>query len=427
MMRKLESFSWEEIRGFVVKTAPLLASLIDKISPKKNENLYKSSYLYGDIFVQKGNLFLPNKKGDLVYIKDPSIDQKTQSDLTYSAIPLFLTLKNDAEVFLESNHRIIPLNLFHSGNLLGLFETMDFIFGQDNIPQWSVSAGARSIFMLPKIADTASIKRLISAFNLSSTTRLKNLSDHWSIFKEITNKSDIKNPWVCDILFFPKSWLVKNPSLYQAFREFLFKNAWTQAQFSMGRVNQSLLWESFSESISRRNLKPRPYLIDQTKHILSMCSGKLPGFRPLINNSSAPAELIKDVFLNIYQLKNYYPELIGIASLNAIEKKPIYYSLNFSTLLDGSTYNKNSNTIMVDLKEIKLLLDTLHDFSKTHHEFKNNITEKVNIDYFHAQEEREVVDVKKILNTDPDFTNRDDLVFCETSPFWKGCVRIIKK
>lgn len=426
--RFIQPISWINIRRKVASANSELTKIIDEINPSPQNRLFLATYSYGDIIVNKGIVQLPNESGELLKITDNKTNKIMQSQLHYNSIPLFLTLEGDNEVFLENNDRIIPLNLFHAGSLLGIFESLNFIFGNTTTSKWSVSAGARSIFMLPKISDTVSLKRLKKSFHLPSTTRLKYISDHWWVFKEIVANISIKKPWKNEVLFFPKSWLNNKTPKWQKFREYLFKQGWQQAQFSIGKIEQSLLWESFAEAISRRNLKPRPYLTDQAKHILSMCSGKLPGFRPSQkNDSAAPISLLKQIFLDTYQIKNHHPTIMHASPLNTFDNKHLYYSINYPTLLDGSIYNKNTNTIMLDLKEIKLLLDTLKDFSKRHPDFQNSVIDNVNIDYFHSNTDSEIHDCKNIPIDDGDFTEKGAFSFCTTSPFLKGCIRLKKK
>jgi len=181
----IQEFTWDDVRKKVQEVDPTLAKLIDQISPSKKYKLFQVKYAYGDLILKDGVLQLPIKKGCLLPVTDPSLDASLKEKLGYNTIPLFLTLHNSNEVFIDTGTRVIPLNLFRAGSLLGLFETADKCFNFSS--KWSVSAGARSIFMLPKISETGGFKRLRLQYRLPSRANLHQFSDHWHVFKDYSN------------------------------------------------------------------------------------------------------------------------------------------------------------------------------------------------------------------------------------------------
>lgn len=132
----LQELTWAEVRDEVVKVNPELADLIDKISPGKKHKFIKASYSYGNYILKDGIVYLPNEKGQVFPYTASCFNQRLKDLLTYSAIPLLLTLKKANEVFIDTGSRIIPLNLYNPGTLLGLFETMDAMWNQDSKPKW---------------------------------------------------------------------------------------------------------------------------------------------------------------------------------------------------------------------------------------------------------------------------------------------------
>jgi hypothetical protein len=435
--RALETLSWEEARPQISSVNEELCRVIDEVGPSKKDKLIKASYLYGDLIIDRGTAFLPSKSGDLVPITSDDIDTQIKNDLSYSHIPLLLTLQNGNEVFLDNGSRIVPLNFFYPGSLLGLFEVVDAIFSRKTYSKWSISSGSRSIFTLPKISEKTAFGRLRKHYSLSSNAFPKNMIDHWGVFKEIAQHPNFTQKWHNEVIFFPKSWLLghKKNLKWEPFKKYLFGKAWEQAQFSIGKTEQNLIWETFSEAVSSRGLRPAPYIADQVKHILALVSGKSPGFRPAINNDiAAPISGIQTAIMDVYQLKNYLPTIMHAWPLNALNKEqPIYYSLNLPTLLEGSPVKKSSNTIILDLRDIKQLLDTLKNFAKTHQFLINTMLHNIDVDYFHI--EKDMYDEIRSSQCIPDedtafldnkkcFSNRQ---FCASSLFWRGCLRIKKK
>jgi hypothetical protein len=377
---------------------------------------------------------LPNKNGDLVNIADSILPQAMIAQLSYSPIPLLLTLKNNNEVFVNSGTRVIPLNLFYAGSLLGLFETMDFLYGQVSKPKWSVSAGSRTLLMLPKISDRQGINRLNREFNLPSTTRLKCMADHWPVCKAIAQHHAFSQPWDNEVLFFTLPWLKpnKNSLAWERFHRYLFQESWKQVQFSLGKIELSAHWKKFSEAIAIRNLKPRPYLVEQVKHILAIGSGKLPGMRPITDEQkSVPLAGLQKVFVDVYSLKEYLPTFLHACSLdNIFQSLPVYYSLGFPTLLEGSDLNKTSTTRIVDLIEIKTILDTMRKHVAAD---PDSIIKQMDLAYFHTETQGhpDILQSSTITNDDPallyDQKHYFKRIFCHSSPFWRGCIRISRQ
>lgn len=428
-----ESLSWEQIRKEVEAANAELAKIIDDINPPKNLKLVKANYFFGDLIVHDGSTFLRKDKDTILTAAQAS--QLLDADLSYSQIPLFLSLKKSNEVFIDTGSRIIPLNIFNAGSLLGLFETMDFLYSYHSSPRWCVSAGARSIFMLPKIGEKKGVKKLKRHCEIPNDMNLKNLSDHWAIFKSISSSPEFCTKWINTVVFFPKDWLtkMKNASGFCKFRDYLFKNTWEQSQFAINRIQLSLSWENFVDAISSRNLSPTPYLADQIKHIIAIADGKSPGFRPSDGtDNAAPIDSIQEAIINTYSLKEYIPTIMHIQSPSHDVNLPVYYSLSFPTLLEGSPNKNNGSTKMIDQKEIKQIIETLNRSSQSSGKYKSNVIETTRFEYFHVEDDKEkeikssklIPDVDKSLLSESDkFPDRH---FCATAPFWRGCIMIQK-
>lgn len=432
--RLLEELSWKQVREDVRQVAPELANIIDKISPDDSYKFIIATYAYGDLVVENGVACLPDQHGKIIPITNSSFNNNPLAKkLAYSSIPLFLTLEKSNEVFINTGTRIIPLNLFKPGSILGLFETMDFYFKDYSQPKWSVSAGARSIFMLPKITESFGLKRLRAEFKLPASTRLKYLSDHAAVFSAIAKHPNFTQPWENKILFFTEEWFSnrQDPAWFELYSYF-FKQAWEQAQFAIKKMELSLTWESYVKAITSRNLKPSIYLADQLKHIISIATGMWPGFRPADDSQLiAPTSGIQQAFVDIYQLKEYLPTLMhAYYLLDGNTRLPVYYSLFFPAILEGAPHNESSSTIMLDLKNIKLLLDTAIERNSDNHTSFNQVIGRTKFDYFHVESDKmqEIQPSLLIPDNDNALLNDQsyfkDRSFCSTSPFWRGCIRI---
>lgn len=429
----LQEVEWQDIRTEVKRVNKPFADIIDKLSLNKRYKLIKATYKFGDLIIKDGVTYLPGAMNSISSINDLKTDAKVKNKLLYSPIPLLLILKRSCEVFIDKGARVIPLNTFEPGSFLGLFEIMDYLYRKPNVPKWSVSSGARSIFMLPKINEAIGFKKLRIQYNLPSSTVIKDLSDHWHVFKLIASSPSFSQEWQTEILFFTEDWFkhFNDPAWFEFF-QYLIGNSWQNAQFAISKIDLGLNWEYFSEAISSRNLKPSIYLADQLKHIIYIAAGMWPGFRPADDSLHiAPITGLQEAFTEFYSLKHYLPTMMYACMLRSDNKLPVYYSLHHSVLVEGSPKNRSSSTIIFDLRNIKLLLDTLKRAYKHDTKFSYDFINKANFDFFHVEPDKfqEIKSSQLIPETDSSFLleqkTHKDRAFCSTSSFWRGCVKIM--
>src|SRR5262245_9960635 len=69
---RLEKHTWKSARELILPVYPQLAQAIDEISPGDKYPLYRASYPYGAMILDKEVFFVPNREGDIVPIYDPS-------------------------------------------------------------------------------------------------------------------------------------------------------------------------------------------------------------------------------------------------------------------------------------------------------------------------------------------------------------------
>ncbi|OGT06554.1 MAG: hypothetical protein A2103_03145 [Gammaproteobacteria bacterium GWF2_41_13] len=429
--------TWSEVRDAVYSVNKELAEKIDAANPDSSYKFVKIDYLFGDIPVKRGVIQIPSSTGQLFPITSDEIDKKVKQEIFYRNSPLFLMLTKGQEVFIDTGHRIIPANFFDKGSLCCTYEAMDYMTNIPSDYNWSFASGSRSIFMLPKITDKAGIKRVCTEFNIPRTMLVHELSDHWGLFKSIIQSDQFKQPWKNTILCFGKKWLDENNDSegWKALRKFLRNQIWAQAHIAIIRVKFGIQWEDYAEAIISRRLKPKPYILDQLKHILSIASGDYPAFIPIDNSQEAiPSKELEKIFIDVYGLKEYMPTLMLPYPLHLLHaNQPFYYSLSHATLLEGSPLKKDTSTIMIDQREIKLLFETLNDYLVYRKEQRDAIINQTKIEYFHTEPDKsgEIMPSSKIPETDPYFFKdrkfANNKTFCATSQFFRGCIRITPK
>ena len=432
----VEYLDWDDIKASVITKNPELYQAIGEVNPSKSKKLklLKAKYLFGDVISENGTIHLPTKDGKLVAVNSLNCPESLKEALSYSPIPLAMILTNTSEVFVTATDRIIPLNFFTEGDLFGVFETINSLMDTPSTPIWKVTAGARDLFMLPKITNTLCHNKIRKEYGVLESIPA-NLSDHWKIFSQIAHY--VTNSWSNEVIFFTREWfdaLHSNNKDWMPFYKFLFKTGWTQQQIFRDQTEFDLIWESFILAVSNRNLKPRPYLIDTTKHLALIANGSAIAFKPATDETAAPIKFLQDCYINIYGLKEYIPTIMQPCKLSA-ENPLAYYSLSYPTVPGTNPYLRNAPSIIEDQREVKRLIETLKDsFPAVAHGLHRSIKE-TNFELLHSEVDalNEIKHTKDLDKVDPRFryiakigNAMDNKTFCFVSQFMRGCIAICK-
>jgi hypothetical protein len=431
--QSIEVFEWKDIRKSFKKLNEKLAKIIDEINPGKAFPFVKVRYKFGDRILKQGRfLLMESIKNKTVGLSDQEA-KKIGAYLNYSPIPLGIYLDNQCEVFSEIEDRVVPLFVLEPGNTIGLFETLNYICGKKSNPLWDVTAGARSLFMLPQINNNIGHKRLKKAFSLTEPVP-KTLVNQWRVFREISQRAS--EDWRCHLLFFTEPWLKKlrdTSSGWTKFREYLFKKTWVE----MGPIMEktfSFVWQQFTSALIKRRFKPRTYITDTIRHLIETAYGFIPGFVPAVpgDNRLGPTDFIKQAYVEVYGLKEYLPILMKPVMVSKAYPL-VYYSVGYPTLFEGHPEISNPRNTITDLREIKLLLDNMYKYCRAGLvEFKkfDKFIDTIQFDYFHKAFDvyEEIKPASQIVIQDKNFLDSNDAqsnkTFCATSPFLNGCIQI---
>lgn len=424
-MNTFKEFSWDEVREEVRSINPDLFESIEQLSPSNRFALYKVRYRFGDLISERGTFKIPDENGKLLPISESALSAQQKNNLSYSSIPLFLILKNACEVFVTPSERAIPMIFAKAGRLVGLFETFDFMTRTRCKPFWDITAGARSIFMLPQITEKQGINRLMRTYKLPHNIQLKQLSDHWEIFKKILSYEK-ESSWYCEILVFSKQWFeFEGDQAWSSFYRYIFKQGWQSIQYTLNQVETGFIWQALIDAVEKRNLKPRHYIADTVRHLFAMAVNRYPGFAPIDDEQDmGPIKELQNIFIETYGLKQYFPTMMGPHMLSYDPKKIIYYSLSLPTLIEGTVpHLKKSNRVITDLREIKLLIETFKERSEFLNQ--NEKLRDIEFDFFHSEKDinEEMQQSGSIIKDDDRFIYENSK-FCQYSPFWCGCIRM---
>jgi len=389
-------------------------------------------YPYGANILKKGHFYLPNKEGHLVPLSQQPTELKNKLGYNLDSNPITLVLKNSLELFFTLDDRIIPFyGLIPEGKIFGSWRMFSMSHSHHPRFVWDLTAGARSIFMLPKISEKTSHTRLRQALQINSE-KPKTLLDHWEVFKQIANSSQNNDPWYTEVLFFTNKWLehVDDP-VWQPFNYYLLKISWQNSDFWRSEFIWNLV---FSIIQKRKNIKPSAHIANIVKHLFMMAAGVVPGFAPAIDNQAAPIDFIQQVYLEHYRLRDYPPIIMQPLLFDMYnQSRPIYYSLQFPTSVEFSNKPSERSTVITDLYMVKSFLEKcLHGINLDDLNIKPvplyALTKKVQFDHFHtdAQSYHGIRDSLIIPLEDKAFVPEKfkSKNFPVANTFVRGCVRI---
>lgn len=418
--------AWEQARAQLIPLAPKLVEIIDQISPNKRFDFVKVSYPYGSQVMRRGCF-------DLSRIHNPIIRQKLKySD---SANPMMIVLRHCFELFAPQNDRIIPYYIVKPGQLFGIWQILNKTTpGRHSyFPYaiWDMTAGARSVFMLPKISEKSAHKKLQSDFQIS-VDKPVHFKDHWQVFRALSQSAQFEDTWSAEALFFSSDWFenLDDPA-FKYLKLYLYECIWQQSELWRSQT----FWDlTFSRIHAKRNMTSSPYHMDVARHIFAIAAGVLPGFKPVTDDQMGPFATIKSIYEEHYGSAEWAPLMMQPAMFSFYEKtESVYYSLRYPSAIRLAVKPSERDSIISDTYLIARLIDKYKaELANNEYEIKestlNDIPSNVNFTYFHTKQNdyRCVGLSDAILSQDPRFLSQIDHEnkFPKTSAFFTGCIKI---
>lgn len=347
-----EILTWHEARKMVKKVNPELVDHIDILDPGPELKLFKVRFPYGADIIKEGQLHLPFE-GEMLPISDVRHPAEIRQGLAYAhTMPMGLVLNNGIELHFNSNKHMIPFTAMTAGKIFALAGVLETESAYPRGSIFNITAGARSLFMLPKITNTQSHTRLISEFDLTQSAP-EYLYDQFHLFRSIYKKADIPNEkaWYCDCIFFDGKWLENKVDFnWRSFRYFLLQAVWNGMSYWRDQAVSDFL---ISISQKNRGMKPDPYLIDTLKHLFAIGLGAFPGYGVATDDTLAPIGFIQKVYEEVYRL-NSAPILMQPMHANPLKTdQQLYYSLNVPSLRSFSPKGKKLASKISDMRDLK--------------------------------------------------------------------------
>ena len=354
-----ETVTWEQVRAQVLALNPELAAAIDKVSPSKEDVLYVMHYPFGSKILENGVGFIPTTDGRVAPLGDPQIPSAIAQNLQRRFSPVSFILDKSAEVFFNIKNNLIPVSYLERGSFLGLWEALDMSQSHYIKDIWNISAGARSLFLVPKTTDAASYMGLRSFYKIRSKSPKDNYG-HWETFVEIANSARFEQVWTADILVFTDNWLDKIMTLdsWLPLKAYCFEYCWKESHYWRNKVSFDFVWKLSTELIGG-HLKPNPYHASLVKHLSLIGTSVLPGFAVANDdNQAAPITGLKQAYTTHYKSKDYIPLFMAPKYLSAKDNIPVYLSFQSPGLLESPLYSRKIPSIRNAMLEVSYIIET---------------------------------------------------------------------
>ena len=428
----MEELTWQQVRQDVANSSQELSSIIDEISPSKKYTVLKVRYPFGSKVLENVEFYLPNEHGYSVPINDPCISSQVRQQLSYSPVPLCITVKNKIEIFREIDGKIFSL-AFYGGDMdTGIWEH----FGWTT--PYSITAGARSLYMIPKISEVSKHKKLKKTFNVSAHPPQKPY-EHWKVFTQIANSKNFTSPWFYEAIVLTDKWVdkIKNDLAWYKLQRYLWQKSWQHSGYARRKSILDIVWDVFSRSISSKNIKVNPYIIDTLKHLIFIGTSTVPGSIPAVNDEAGPIKTLQMIYEDCYGLEKYVPTIMQPAYFDLSQPRPVYYSLQVPSLLEPIPKSKKFSSTMDNIRELEELFnhfkkEVIWPKLNIHENVSlDNIISKLHLDFFHDKMFAYGTNIRPTLEmpkTDPalayDPNSNKKRFFADTGSFLRGCVRI---
>jgi hypothetical protein len=434
--------NWRTLRERIAKAEPHFAELVDALDLDDSFAIYVLYFPYGDLKGDTISPFLPAGDGSYVRLSDPNLPSLIQDELGYgkNASPFGMILEKQFEYFADLPQR--DLTMPWQNSKPGTFFPVDRLFPQQHNRVYApnsvlhVSAGSRSVFMLPNIGCSTHHAYLQRDYDVLSSPP-KAMYEHWKVFKEVVQSSISNSDWRAALIYFSKPWLERliNDPAWLPLKNYLYEKAWMSTEYRRARYYFDVIFSIIQNS---RNLKPNPYLLDTAKHLFAIALGEMPGYAPQLNDEKLPLKVLQRAYVESYGLKKYVPTILAPShfSLENEGDEAIYYSLSYPSTLSLSPKASQVASTLSELRELERIM-RLFTQAMTG-EFAcmdttlNDAAKKLAFHYFHSK-----ADAHGIVRSTDELWQQDgrfraevasacasEAGFSRNASFLRGCVRI---
>ncbi len=435
----VETFTWQDVREQVKKTAPDLFNTIERLDPNNNYKLYKMRYPYGASIIDKKGIFNIPFHNHLIPINSNEIPSSLSEKVGYNqfSLPLSLVLSGQIHQFSEIEpNSIYTKDIYASGSILALPDIMDANVIYCTNYFWRLTAGVRTPVMLPSIAEEVSFMRLKRYFNLK-LDKPENQQDHWNLFVELASKTYFPEKWYTELLVFSDKWVQHfDDNAWKQFKLCLLERSWKRSADARNIATMNPLWDQFTSNIRYKRLNN--FVLNKVRYIIEASLNHSVVYIPFDNNISAgPFKSLIRIFLNIYRLKKHAPIIMVPEFYNENSQRPAYIPIQINGLNSAKIKTHKYGSIISDTRDVKYFLEMFINklLQKEIFSTDNSLSRLSEINYFfyHADKDKygELIPSSLALEDDPVMkkwqkhpTNNE---IAYKNEFMRACVKMVKQ
>jgi len=405
--RSLNAMCWNALASTVKPVNGDLYRLFSYAHVDRCCDLIPLEYSFGDLIV---------KDSRLQTTEGPVFSKHEEPDDYFLVV-----LNKPLEQFILLPSRPISLNIFNPGSIIHLSHCQRALAGSFELP-WQLSAGMRTLFLLPKITDNMGYNRLRLAYQLTAMKPLRNFYDQWHIFRQIAQHPDIAQSWRAKVLLVSKKPNLDSDSqvVWEVIQDYVKKDQQKLIIRYSRPISIDVLWQRFLEMANPQRFKLKSHLVDTIKHLYAIGAGFACGFVPVEEKDDvAPITHLAQAFTQVYKLRNYMPTFMYLSDIEQSFPKMVYYSLAFPQFVNHQMSHVVMSMSQRELFELKQAIALMKEY------IKNPSFDHYQLKFFHvdSHESLGIEHSSRVPEEDNRFMREH---FCASSIFWRGCIRLQK-
>jgi len=428
---------WENVKGQVTDLNPDLATLIESVPGIHSTKFILAKFPFGTSLLHHKVSFWDLDKNPL-FRENPSVKKELSKllDYTWQITPPGILLENTMELYINMQSHTIPLRVIKPGELLALHTFFEHDAVCNIIENaYSLMAGSRSLFLLPKISHKLYNQRLRKRYGISENLLPKSFFEHFDLLNEICQSERFKSQWGVTVLLFTKDF-VDHLSKVPPLKDELVQHYMRNNVFARNQELYDLVWSVFVQTLPLA-VRNTPFIVQTAKHLIKLVLRIVPGYVPATNNLGGPISELTKVFLTVYNIRYYLPIFMTPALYDGVN--PVYYSLHKHTYFYPMDKKSNVSRTINELNIIQEVMSQFKDFiyqDKTPFPLKGSSLYRrlklVDFEFFHPHATGNISqDIDALVEQDPRFMSlinkfnvKKDLRFPDRSIFFNGCIKL---
>ena len=428
---------WQDVKVQVTTLNPELAALIENVPGINTIKFIMAKFPYGTSLLHHKVSFWDLEKNPLFQGKSAvTKDLSKLLDFSWQITPPGIVLENTMELYINMKSHTIPLRVIKPGELLALHTFFEHEAVCNIIENaYSLMAGSRSLFLLPKISHKLYNQRLCNRYGINKHLVPKSFFEHFDLFNEICQSDRFKSHWGVSELLFTKDF-VDHLSKVPQLKDELVQHYMRNNVFARNQELYDLVWSVFVQSLPL-GVRNTPFIVQTAKHLVKLVLRVVPGYVPVTDNMCGPMTELTRVFLNVYNIRYYLPIFMTPALYDGVN--PVYYSLHKHTYFYPMDKKSNVSRTINELSIIQSVMAQFKDFiyqEKSPFPLKGSSLYRrlklVDFEFFHPHAGEGInQDIDDLVAEDPrfmalidKFNVKKNLRFPDRSMFFNGCIKL---